>query len=69
MTRIIHRIGMHVTMHNAAPELEKALIQRTEPDMDAVACSEILDCMEAYYKVPFPLHSRPQLTLLNAQYS
>lgn len=28
-----------------------ALVQRTEPDMNRFACSEALDCMEAYYKV------------------
>ena len=28
-----------------------ALLQRTEPDMNRFACSEALDCMEAYYKV------------------
>ena len=28
-----------------------ALTSRTEADMDRYACSEILDCMEAYYKV------------------
>ncbi|KAF2804533.1 uncharacterized protein BDZ99DRAFT_491056 [Mytilinidion resinicola] len=31
--------------------LLKALMQRTEPDMNHYACSEALDCMEAYYKV------------------
>jgi GTP-binding protein EngB required for normal cell division len=33
--------------------LVTALVQRTEPDMNRFACSEALDCMEAYYKVTF----------------
>lgn len=33
------------------PSLLSALGSRTEGDMDRYACSEILDCMEAYYKV------------------
>ncbi|MCJ1392161.1 hypothetical protein MMC18_005028 [Xylographa bjoerkii] len=32
-------------------QLVRALVQRTEPDMNRFACSEALDCMEAYYKV------------------
>ena len=32
-------------------QLLKALNQRTEADMDRYACSEAVDCMEAYYKV------------------
>jgi hypothetical protein len=31
--------------------LVAALMQRTEPDINRFACSEALDCMEAYYKV------------------
>ncbi|RPA92076.1 hypothetical protein L873DRAFT_1750965 [Choiromyces venosus 120613-1] len=31
--------------------LVTALMQPTEPDMNRFACSEALDCMEAYYKV------------------
>lgn len=31
--------------------LVTALVQRTEPDTNRFACSEALDCMEAYYKV------------------
>ncbi|KAI9705616.1 MAG: hypothetical protein M1836_006372 [Candelina mexicana] len=31
-------------------QLVTALVQRTEPDMNRFACSEALDCMEAYYK-------------------
>ena len=33
--------------------LVAALVQRVEPDMNRFACSEALDCMEAYYKVGF----------------
>lgn len=33
------------------PSLLSALTSKTEADMDRFACSEILDCMEAYYKV------------------
>ncbi len=32
-------------------QLIDALVQCTEPDMDRFACSEALDCMDAYYKV------------------
>ena len=32
-------------------QLVTTLEQRTEPDMNRFACSEALDCMEAYYKV------------------
>lgn len=34
-------------------QLVTALVQSTEPDMNRFACSEALDCMEAYYKVAF----------------
>ena len=37
--------------------LVAALVQRVEPDMNCFACSEALDCMEAYYKVGFILFS------------
>lgn len=40
-------------------QLVIALVQRTEPDMNRFACSEALDCMEAYYKVEFPHLSCP----------
>lgn len=33
--------------------LVAALVQRTEPDINRFACSEALDCMEAYYKVAY----------------
>lgn len=36
------------------PDLLSALASSTEADMDRYACSEILDCMEAYYKVGDP---------------
>ena len=32
-------------------QLVTALVQHTEPNMNRFACSEALDCMEAYYKV------------------
>lgn len=35
-------------------ELLSALTTDKEADMDKYACSEILLCMEAYYKVPKP---------------
>ena len=37
--------------HRDLRPLVSALLQRTEPDMNRFACSEALDCMEAYYKV------------------
>lgn len=33
--------------------LVTALVKHTEPDMNRFACSEALDCMEAYYKVAY----------------
>lgn len=41
------------------PSLLSALTSRTEADMDRYACSEILDCMEAYYKVSISSRSEP----------
>lgn len=42
----------NVSVKNARmSSLLSALTSRTEGDMDRYACSEILDCMEAYYKV------------------
>lgn len=35
-------------------EIVSALTSRNEADMDKYACSEILLCMEAYYKVRSP---------------
>ena len=41
-----------VSVRNAEmPSLLSALTSSTEADMDRYACSEVLDCMEAYYKV------------------
>ena len=40
-------------------QLVTALVQHTEPDMNRFACSEALDCMEAYYKVVLPFLSYP----------
>ena len=42
-----HYCGRNHDLH----ELVTTLVQRTEPDMNRFACSEALDCMEAYYKV------------------
>jgi GTP-binding protein EngB required for normal cell division len=39
--------------HKDFRPLVEALVQRTEPDMNRFACSEALDCMEAYYKVAY----------------
>ncbi len=33
------------------PDLLSALASLTEADMDRYACSEMLDCMEAFYKI------------------
>ncbi|MCJ1463058.1 hypothetical protein MMC07_001662 [Pseudocyphellaria aurata] len=40
-----------VDVKSFSPKLVSALSSRNEADMDRNACSEILDCMEAYYKV------------------
>ena len=40
--------------HHDLRQLVNALVQHTEPDMNRFACSEALDCMEAYYKVDSP---------------
>jgi hypothetical protein len=45
--------------------LAKSLLTYSEKDMDAFACSELLDSMQAYYKVSFASHSFPlQIYLL-----
>jgi GTPase SAR1 family protein len=44
----------HISQYVDFPRLLTALMQCTEPDIDHVACSEALDCMEAYYKVARP---------------
>jgi len=43
--------SVYVNQHRDLRPLVAALAQRTEPDMNRFACSEALDCMEAYYKV------------------
>ena len=44
-----------VKVKNAkVPDLLSALASSNEADMDRFACSEILDCMEAFYKVGCP---------------
>ena len=44
-----------VNVKNAkVPDLLSALASSNEADMDRYACSEILDCMEAFYKVGHP---------------
>ncbi|KAE9365772.1 dynamin family protein [Stipitochalara longipes BDJ] len=42
--------SVHIGYKDLRP-LVTALVQRTEPDINRFACSEALDCMEAYYKV------------------
>ncbi|KAL2040034.1 hypothetical protein N7G274_007437 [Stereocaulon virgatum] len=41
----------YIDRHKDLRQLVTALVQSTEPDMNRFACSEALDCMEAYYKV------------------
>ena len=41
----------YLDQHKDLRELVTALVQNTQPDMNRFACSEALDCMEAYYKV------------------
>jgi len=43
----------YINQHKDLGQLVTALMQRTEPDMNRFACSEALDCMEAYYKVTY----------------
>ena len=49
-------------------QLVNNLAERTQPDMNRFACSEALDCMEAYYKVghsiPIQLLPHPFLLLI-----
>ena len=48
----------NLSVKNArVPSLLSALTSKTEADMDRFACSKILDCMEAYYKVCTFLHA------------
>ena len=44
----------HCNRYHNLRQLVTTLVQRTEPDMNGFACSEALDCMEAYYKVNNP---------------
>jgi GTPase SAR1 family protein len=46
--------SIYTNQHKDLRQLLTALLQRTEPDMNRFACSEALDCMEAYYKVSCP---------------
>ena len=43
--------SFYINQHKDLSQLVAALVQSTEPDMNRFACSEALDCMEAYYKV------------------
>jgi hypothetical protein len=43
--------SVHFSGYRDLRPLVASLGQRTEPDMNRFACSEALDCMEAYYKV------------------
>jgi hypothetical protein len=47
--------------------LAKSLSTYSEKDMDAFACEELLDSMQAYYQVSFASHSFPSLTSLFAK--
>ncbi len=48
--------SFYMNQHKDLNQLVTALVQGTEPDMNRFACSEALDCMEAYYKVAY-LHN------------
>lgn len=43
--------GVYVSQQINLSQLLSELVLRTEPDMNRFACSEALNCMEAYYKV------------------
>jgi hypothetical protein len=45
--------SVYLSQHRDLRPLVTALVQHTEPDMNRFACSEALDCMEAYYKVNY----------------
>lgn len=45
--------SVYLSQNRDLRPLVAALIKRTEPDMNRFACSEALDCMEAYYKVAY----------------
>ena len=61
--------ALYIDQHKDLRQLVTALVQSTEPDMNRFACSEALDCMEAYYKViqlifyPASTFINPSLTL------
>ena len=67
----------HVSSHQGfhTGDLLEALNQRTEADMDRYACSEAVDCMEAYYKVstevnpPNKSRNPPKIRLWMSKYS
>ncbi|KAI4219205.1 MAG: hypothetical protein L6R40_008732, partial [Gallowayella cf. fulva] len=48
--------SLYINQHKDLSQLVTALVQSTEPDMNRFACSEALDCMEAYYKVVYLPH-------------
>jgi hypothetical protein len=43
--------SVYLNRHYDLRSLVATLVQHTEPNMNRFACSEALDCMEAYYKV------------------
>ncbi|KZM21682.1 GTPase [Ascochyta rabiei] len=62
LTRIIQDVFDVTSLAPTAPAqfvqmdyrpLLKALMEQTNPDMNCYACSEALDCMQAYYEVAF----------------
>ncbi len=53
--------SVYLNQYKDLRPLVTALVKGTEPDMNRFACSEALDCMEAYYKVSFPSSSSPFL--------
>ncbi len=66
LTEFFNTPSIDVPVYNESTNLRQlldTLMQRTERDMNRFACSEALDCMEAYYKVgcpsclPFPDHA------------
>jgi hypothetical protein len=62
--------SFYINQHKHLRLLVTALVQHTEPDMNRFACSEALDCMEAYYKfaylslIPSSLSTIPSLTIM-----
>jgi len=45
--------SVYLDQHKDLRLLVTALVKRTEPNMNRFACSEALDCIEAYYKVTY----------------